>query len=106
MISPHTPPGTGLVVVWVPTTMEEVWTVTAPEWRRNGKFLDLPFLVVGQRCTLAEIITTCITIDGFAARVHENSTSYWALKCFDIAQLPKSITDLLIDTDVPVSEDA
>lgn len=103
MISPHTPPGTPLIVSWLPSTPEEDLSLIAPQYRQQvavdpGECS----LRLGQRVTLVHIKPMWLFKTGFAATIAEAPDGVWALECFDIATLPASITDLL----QPVKEDA
>lgn len=110
MISPHTPPGTALVVVFVCTTDAEFFALVKPDYYVglasllvNGA-MPSPF-TLGQRVTLDKIEPSQCSVDGFAARIVGFPGAY-PLKTFTVASLPSVLTDLLVDTDVPVSEDA
>lgn len=109
MISPHTPPGTGLVVVWTTDETEELVTVIKFSLREIARLVLgsqdklLNPIRIGQRVVLDEIIPVSIFIDEFGATLVGREGLY-PLKCFDIAVLPSALTDALTST--PVPEDA
>lgn len=108
MISPHTAPGTPLVVVRVTQDEDGAAEVCAPAWRqiarkmwREGRLRG--DFVLRQRVVLAQIVEEQAALQGYAAEIEGYSGRY-CLEAFDIATLPRSITSLLETT--PVKEDA
>jgi hypothetical protein len=118
-LSPHTPPGTHIVVTWVAETLDEYcYEVILPSYRAT--FYNIchtlgyrkPTLRLGQRFVLAEIVPCDGTKTGFMCTLVGGDVRGHALEHFDVAVLPKAITDLLtappgdIDTEVREAVDA
>ncbi len=110
MISPHTPPGTALVVVWVINNAKDFLAMVNPAFHgllrnalaRGAKSCPL---VVGQLVVLDSIENNFISVDGFSAKIVGVEGSY-SLRCFKVAELPRSITSLLATKPVDHLEDA
>jgi hypothetical protein len=95
MISPHTPPGTPLIVVKL-FSAEEAAFLLRPQfrWMVFGQ-RPSPFHL-GQRVTLARIAPHFMVLRGFAAQIAGDEKAWWALETFDVATLPSCITDCLV----------
>lgn len=113
MISPHTPPGTPLVVVWCPTDASECYSVVVPSRRADmaERYGNSPTIkqafAVGDRFVLVEIRPHDWSLCGFVCRV-SGLDGLYSLKHFDVAALPSCLTDLLASKPVDqlVEEDA
>jgi len=107
MISPHTPPGTWVVVVMVVDTLEKARRVLHPRlWSRVSIInVNTACSTIGARFRVASIDPTDLTACGFCVRMEGwGPTERSFLECFDVATLPDSLTSLLVGK--PVKEDA
>lgn len=105
MISPHTPPGTHVVVVWATDVMQEAlyklvhrqyWPIFYALY--PGGFT--PPFKVGDRYTVKSIRPCAEAKQGYVVTLAEMDGA-WGLPHFDVAVLPKALTDLLVGKDVP-----
>ena len=99
-LSPHTPPGTHIVVTWVERNAKEVLDLIHPSHREFArehyhKWYSPNGIKLGNKFTLHSIVPCDLMADGFHCHLNEIGGCY-SLKHFDVAQLPKSITDLLV----------
>jgi hypothetical protein len=106
-LSPHTPPGTHVVVTWQSSNLEDyVYKIVKPKYR--NKFFSWfetcyedNALEIGEKHVLFKIFPVYFTLSGYGCSLVGREGSY-ALEHFDVASLPKSITDLLVSK--PVDE--
>lgn len=105
MISPHTPPGTKLVVICV-DKVQILKTMVLPQYHELvlqhwTKLRPNPFYL-GQLVVLDQINENFLAVGGFTATIVGVEGNF-GLGCFRVAELPKCLTDILAG--VPVLED-
>lgn len=106
MISPHTPPGTWVVLVDKITTLERARQVIRRDyWHIIGGPKEPNGSPLGTRYQVDHFTPVDFAVCGFmVSMIGYKPMHYSFLESFDIATLPDSLTSLLVGK--PVKEDA